>query len=89
MPEMDKQKTKTGKEVAGSVSSLGWYSNTNFTLFLGLFNNKVMVFWVVILCSKVVGYQCFRGSMVLWNACILSNHYTMSQSRRRLEYSWM
>jgi len=42
--------------------------------------NIAVVFWVVMLCSVVVGYHCFRGpfchpedggSKFLWNICIL------------------
>jgi hypothetical protein len=45
---------------------------------------QVEFFWVVTPCSVVVGYG---GSMDLWNAGTLPQHYTGSRSRRpRLEY---
>jgi len=56
---------------------------------------KFMVFWVVVLCSVVVWYQCFRGlcnlhlqgcryggSMVLQNTGIQPPHYTVQQPRK-------
>jgi hypothetical protein len=54
--------------------------------------------WAVMPCSVILGYQCFRGpcclhlqgggSMNLWNASILLQHYMMSQLRRHgLKYS--
>jgi hypothetical protein len=54
---------------------------------------QVKVFWVVMPCSIVVGYQCFRpcclnlqgdvgGIMVLKNVGILPQHYMVSQPRR-------
>jgi hypothetical protein len=58
-------------------------------------NTQVEVFWFVMLCSVVVGYQHFGdhpkdgGSMALLNVGILPQHYTASQARRpRLEYSY-
>jgi hypothetical protein len=49
---------------------------------------QVEVFWVVTLCSVVVGYQCFRGPCYLHLLgvgplkCILPQHYKASQPRR-------
>jgi hypothetical protein len=47
---------------------------------------RVEVFWVVMSCSAVLGYQCFRRSKVTRNADILQEHYTALYLRRpRLE----
>jgi len=50
-------------------------------------NIQVEVFWVVMPCSFVVGHQNFRGSCCLYLQCILLQHYTASQHRRRPESS--
>jgi hypothetical protein len=53
-------------------------------------NIQFDVFWAMTPCSFVVGYQSFGGpcclhhpedggSMVLWNICILPQHYTVSK----------
>jgi len=48
---------------------------------------QVTVFWVMIPCSDVVGYICFRvwshsdqdgDNTVLWNGCILPHHYKVT-----------
>jgi len=44
---------------------------------------QVAVFWVVTPCSYVVGYQCFVEQCCLRNIGVLSQHYTMSQTRKQ------
>jgi hypothetical protein len=43
---------------------------------------QVEVFWIVMPCSVVKGYQHFRVIMVLQNVGILPQHYMTSQTRR-------
>jgi hypothetical protein len=80
------------------------YCDVKFEVFIAV-KIQAEVFWVVMLCNVVVGYQCFRGpcclhlhqyggSKVIWNIQILPQHYMASQPRRpQLEsfvmFSWL
>jgi hypothetical protein len=83
--------------------SNGWLWNQRcwtFLLYYQLDNSlrpQVEIFWFVMPCSVVVGYQRFRSpccsedgvSMNLWNVGILPQYYTASQPRRlKMEAAW-
>jgi len=38
---------------------------------------KIQIFWIVTMCSHVIGYPDDQGSMVLQNSDILPHHYSV------------